>query len=82
MQIDIYIYIYKDWQSRMKGLLRTRNYTNVFANVPQVSLGFDFGLRLVHSPILRELHLVSFPQLNDIHKFKDTSRPTQSWIIE
>ena len=49
-----------------------------YATFPHTSkaFGFSAGLIPLHSPLLRESSLVSFPPLSDMLKFSGSSRPT------
>ncbi|CAE1255625.1 unnamed protein product [Acanthosepion pharaonis] len=42
-----------------------------------LATGFGVGLLPVHSPLLRESRLVSFPPLSDMLKFSGSSRPSR-----
>ena len=46
-----------------------------------LATGFGVGLLPVHSPLLRESRLVSFPPLSDMLKFSGSSRPSRGrWL--
>ena len=56
------------------GAAPTRNDLNTTLPSNQMATGFGAGLFPVHSPLLRESLLVSFPPLSDMLKFSGYSR--------
>ena len=47
-----------------------------------LATGFGVGLLPVHSPLLRESRLVSFPPLSDMLKFSGSSRPSRGRLVK
>lgn len=61
-------------ETKTSGCLRPMRHTS---RSLLLATGFGVGLLPVHSPLLRESRLVSFPPLSDMLKFSGSSRPSR-----
>lgn len=61
-------------ETKTSGCLRPMRHTS---RSRLLATGFGVGLLPVHSPLLRESRLVSFPPLSDMLKFSGSSRPSR-----
>lgn len=68
-----------NYARRTNGYLRPVRHTS---RSLLLATGFGVGLLPVHSPLLRESRLVSFPPLSDMLKFSGSSRPSRGRCID